>query len=333
MPVLASAQNVLTELPTAFAMTGAVYFAFRAADTQHSAFAVVAGALAGWAGLLRVVPLADLIPAMAALLWLTPGLRGRRKLILIGVCTGAAITVVLIPMVWYGSKGGGYRLSRSTGYHLFNRAIFDQKLFEPNGPATRRLIGLMPDRDFRNSWNWEVSDDPRVQHIPWDELELLVRQCAMEAIRANTGAFVAYTPRLAWKLYSVPTGWLPQWGGTAVAHPLFERAPLLPVTKAGFAWNEFADRVNQRVWPVACWMAALAFFLYLRHPERRIAVAMTLATGLYLLASATVAVFAARYNAPVVPMTYALAAMASYGIVQRVVVLAQRYETSRETPR
>jgi len=315
-PVLAASQNVLTEWPTAFAMVGAVYLSFLAAELDDPKYAVLAGVLAGWSGLLRVVPMAGLIPTMAAMIWFSPSILQRRRLVLVACASGAAMAVVLGMVTWYGYHGQGFRLSRSTGYHLYNRAIFDQKLLDPIGPSTRKLTALMPDRDFRNSWNWEVSDDPRVQHIPWDELEMLVRQTAMEAIRANPRAFALYTPKLAWKLYAVPTSWLPKWGGTLEPHPVFERPPVLPFTVAGFDWIGLAERINARTWPVACWLALLALPLYWRHPERRIVLAMTLAPALYLMASATVAVFAARYNAPAVVLVYGLAVLPLYWVVR-----------------
>jgi hypothetical protein len=312
-PVLVASNMVLTEWPTAFAMTGCLYLAFVAAERDSMAAAAASGLLAGWAGVLRVAPIGGLAPAVLILVWWSPNLVPAMKRVrMLGVFAGSLVFVMAAPMIWFGTHGHGYRLSRSMGYHLYNRAVFDQKLFEPNGEATRQLVALMPGRDFRRSWNWEVSGDPRVRHMSWDELESLVRRCALEAIRANPVPFVAYTPRLAWKLYATPTDWLPTWGTVVDPHPLFDRgSPVLPFSEHGLRWIRWLAEINRRLWPAACWLAIAAVALCWRNPERRVPLAMLTAVGLYLFTSASIAVFAARYNAPVVPLVYALAAVTS----------------------
>ena len=77
-PVSTMSQTVMTEIPTLFGMVGALYFGVRSAETGYYRFAVVAGTLTGWGGLLRAVPLTALLPAVGLLLWIYPTQRRLR---------------------------------------------------------------------------------------------------------------------------------------------------------------------------------------------------------------------------------------------------------------
>ena len=142
VPALSTAQNVMSEAPSCFAMIGALYFGVRCAETGKIRFAALAGGLVAFAILLRVAPAAGLVPALCMILY--PVNHGRRQ---IAIVLTTMVAIVLLPIVWYSYRSGDPRLTDSTGDHLFNRAIWEPKLIDDDGPATRRLRALIAPQD------------------------------------------------------------------------------------------------------------------------------------------------------------------------------------------
>ena len=62
----------MSESATLFAMVGTLYLTVRCAETGMFRFLALAGVLAGWAGTLRVVPLAALLPSICVIYLLPP---------------------------------------------------------------------------------------------------------------------------------------------------------------------------------------------------------------------------------------------------------------------
>ncbi len=136
----------MSEATTLFAMVGALYFTVRCAETGRLRFLFLAGVLAGWAGTLRVVPLAALVPSMCVIYLLPFTKRGLK----LAVKT-LAVTVgfVALPILWCWYKSGEPALTNSMGLHLFNRVVTEQQQLDENGPATKTLIDLLGGKILR----------------------------------------------------------------------------------------------------------------------------------------------------------------------------------------
>src|SRR5215510_7490440 len=133
-PSLTISQTVMSETPTFFAMVGVLYCTVRAAETGRLPFTILAGVLTGWAGTLRVVPLAALLPVLWLIHVLPPTKDGFRRL---SLTVSLAMAVVLLPILWCWYNSGQPMLTNSVGFHLFNRVVTEQKQLDADGPATR----------------------------------------------------------------------------------------------------------------------------------------------------------------------------------------------------
>ena len=85
-------------------MVGALYFTLRCAETGRLRFLVLSGVLAGWAGTLRVVPLAALIPSIYAIYLLPPTNRGFKRAVF--ETLAVIVGFVSLPISWFWYKSG-----------------------------------------------------------------------------------------------------------------------------------------------------------------------------------------------------------------------------------
>ena len=305
-PVLTTAQAVMSECPTGFAMLGALYFAVRSRETDQWFWAALSGLFLGWAGMLRVVPLAAMVPALGLYhLWpLRPD--GWRRL---GVTAVTAIFVLLLPISWFWYRTGQPTLTTSQGFHLFNRVVTEQKLLDEQAPMTRHLLELLEGRDPRGvSW-WDVRDHARVRDLNEEQVERLFRQVALEGIHKDPAAFVFYTGPLAWRMLISPADWIPAWGDTVLAAPSLESPPPLAVTASSLDWRQSLEDAHRGLWPLLCGLAILGILLGVRQRGCPLVLALAWVPVGYLLASAGVEYFSPRYNAAVAPFVAALAVL------------------------
>jgi len=306
IPVFTTSQSVLAETPTCFAMMGAVYFATRSRDTGRLSMAVAAGLFLGWSGTLRVVPLVGLAPAVCAVLLWGAGAKYHRQL---AVLAGAAIVVMISPIVWFGVRTGRPALATSSGLHLYNRVLSEQKLIDEAGPATRKLRSLLAGKDPRAD-HWIVREQPGVRELGYKEQERLFRAVALEGIAKDRLGYAWYTLRLAWRDYVAPTGWVPTWYESPDPTPDLEDSPPVPFSASGLSWRWSQEELQATIWPILCWLALAGTLLGLVHPQRAIVAALACIPIGYLLASGAVEYFSPRYNAAIEPFVPALAVLA-----------------------
>jgi hypothetical protein len=319
MPLMATAQTVLSEMPTCFALVGALYFSIEASaarsdllsseDRRHTRLAVLAGVMAGWAGLLRGVPLAGAVPGMM-LVFLLMGPRPLR-LRKLGIAIGALTFTLLVPLSWFAVHGNGLKIATSSGFHLLNRVALEQKLLAENGPATRQLRELLPGVDLRQTWAWQWTGHPGVKNMDVAVLEGLARRAALEGISSDPQAYLSHSIKIAKRTYLTPTDWIPYWANTPEPFEWLERPPLLPFTGSSLRWLWDQEEMNRYVWQVAtvlllAGLPGLILF-WRKHQEPQVLAAMAATIFLYLLATAFMATYAPRYNAPLASLIFGLA--------------------------
>ncbi|HET9529033.1 MAG TPA: glycosyltransferase family 39 protein [Blastocatellia bacterium] len=303
-PIVTMSQTIMSEVPTIFAMVGALYYTVRAAETGRLLFAILAGVLTGWAGLLRVVPLVALLPSICLLLLLPWTKRGLR---LCGLTVAVAAGVVLLPLSWYWYNSGQIKLSDSVGFHLFNRVVTEQKQLDEDGPATRLLLDLIPGQDPRGVAHWDIRESPGLRELSYEEAEILLRDVSLEGIYKNPVGYIVFTFGLAWETFlGDPTHWIPAWGDTISVHPRLETPPPLAPTASSLHWRWSLEGAYRIGWPVLCWAAVAGTFLGLCRPTRALALALAWTPAGYLLSSASVEYFNPRFNVPTAPFVAAL---------------------------
>ena len=234
-PSLTVSQIIMSEATTLFAMVVALYFTVRCAETGRLRFLFLAGVFAGWAGTLRVVPLAALAPSICVIYLLPPTKRGLK---LAAKTLTVTVGFVVLPILWCWYKSGEPALTNSMGLHLFNRVVTEQKQLDENGAATKMLIDLLGGKDPKGVPHWQIREDTNIQKLGYFQQERLLRSVAIEGILKEPWAFVASTPYLAWKLLMADaSGWLPGWGGARASDIRAWRTPqflhLLPLVGAG----------------------------------------------------------------------------------------------------
>jgi hypothetical protein len=348
-------QAILSEAPTLFAITGALYFAIRASETEGARNAILAGLFTVWATLLRMVPIVAILPAFLlwygslwygslwyGSLWYGRGtgegspwkIGSTGKLALRAAATTAVTIGVCFSLVflWTWQSSNQVRLSNSAGMHLFNRVFPEQKLVNENGPATKRLISLLGGKDPRSLYHWEVSSLPQFQALGVDETERILRQASMESILNAPRIFAEYGLNLFWRSLIVPTDWIPPWADTTYVNPIYENSPLLPFAAGAEDWRENQEEWNRIFWPLFVWasLAGFAAGLFTRHWVL-VLIMGWIPTG-YLLVTTCAEVFCPRYNAPVTHFTIALAILPLDLIVRKVwEQLPSESDAGRET--
>jgi hypothetical protein len=303
-PSLTTSQAVISEAPTLFAMVGAFYFTVRSKETGKLLFTILAGLLTGWAGILRIIPLVSLIPPIFVL-HLLPATKGGFQRI--SVTLAITVVVMLIPILWCWHKSGQPKLSTSLGYHLFNRVVKEQKLLDENGPATKILLNLLNGKDPRGVPHWEIRSHGGVSKLSDLEAASLLREVSLEGIRKDPRGYLSFTPQLAWKLFMAESSyWIPAWGETIPTFPRLENPPLLSLTASSLAWRWTLEEINRDLWPIICWAAVAGTLLGLLLPQRSLILALAWIPAGYLLSSALLEKFSARYNPAILPFVVAL---------------------------
>jgi hypothetical protein len=302
-PSLITSQAVLSEAPTLFAMVGAFYFTVRSSETGRSWYAVLAGMLAGWAGILRIAPLAGLIPSIFLVHLLH---RSKDRFRLLGITLTITAVIILIPILWCWYKSGQPELTNSLGFHLFNRVVTEQKLLDENGPATRAFLNLTEGKDPRGVPWWEIWKQDGFRKLSYIEANPLFREVALEGIRKDPLGFLVFTPHLAGRLFLTSSSWVPAWGGTIPILPRLENPPPLTFTASSLTWRRALEKTNLVLWPIICWTAVAGTFLGLFLPQRSLILALAWIPAGYLLFSAFVEKFDARYNSSIASFVVAL---------------------------
>lgn len=141
-------------------------------------------------------------------------------------------------------------------------------------------------------------------------------EAAIEAMRRAPVAFALFTPRLAFReLLAEASMWSPDWGESLGREPVVEVPSLLAGSAAGLRWRWAQERIAHEVWPWIAGFALLGLLVGFVDPQRRLILAIGAVPVLYLLGTATLEGFDARYNYPVAPLLIALAAIALDGLV------------------
>ncbi|MCC6930619.1 MAG: glycosyltransferase family 39 protein [Gemmatimonadaceae bacterium] len=309
VPVVTAAQTILSESATLAAMIGACHFAIRSAESSGLLAPIASGLLLGWGGLLRVVPLGAVAPAMVAL-----QLRAPRRYRQLAVAFGVSGLVVVAPMAWNWARSGTTQLTYSAGLHLYNRAVTEGDIVAADAAATRRLLSMLGDDDPRSMEWWHVTTHPAFSTMSEPEVSRLLYEVSIESIRSNPWRFAAGIPPLAWREFvadaseeDVP------WGTTRWESPA-ESSPVLRNTASGLGW-----RVSQRTsylalwWPL-CALAVLGAIVGYRVAPATFVGAFTWVPLSYLLASASLDEFTARHNIELVPFVVVLAMLAVQAI-------------------
>jgi hypothetical protein len=312
-PVLAMSQTVMSEIPTLFAMAGALYFSVRCAETGKVQFAILAGLLMGWAGTIRIVPLAALLPSIIVVHVLR---KAKRKFLLLGVTIAVTAVAVLMPVLWTWQKSGGPVLANSLGFHLFNRIVTEQKLLDKDAPATKRLLTLLEGKDPGGFVSWEIREQSRVAQLSYMEQENLLRKVSLEGIRKDPWRYLIYSLGLSWNvlLADPMEWWIPAWGETISFDPRLETPPPWAVTASSLTGRWSLEEIHRVLWPILCWAAVAGTFLGLLSPQRVLILALAwLPTG-YLLSSAFIQYFNPRYNVAIVSFVAALS-MVPFGLI------------------
>jgi hypothetical protein len=297
----------MSEASTLFAMVGTVYFTVRALDTARLSFAAVAGFLAGWAGMLRGVPLAAVVPAVCVL-YLTGS--SQKKWLMLSVTGITAAIVFLSPIFWFWKVSGLPMLSNSVGFHIFTRVVTEQHLIDKTGPATKQLLTLLDGKDPGSTPFWELAERGRFRELGYQGQEALLRKVALEGIRMDPMAYLSYSLPLGGQvLLANPFEWIPAWGDTPSSSPSLENAPPVAITASSIGTRWSLQDIHRAIWPILCWFAGagafLGFLVYRSH--RWIILAFAWAPAGYVLSSACIGYFNARFNMPTVPFVAPLA--------------------------
>jgi hypothetical protein len=301
---LTAPQTVMTETPTLFALVGAFYFALRAMESERSLFSIPAGVLAGWAVTLRLAPLAGLFPSICLMYMLRPK-RGVLRQICITFIVAAM--VVSLPILWCWYKTGQASLSNSLGFHLFDRVVWEQRLLDYDGPATRNLLTILNGKDPRGIPSWEIREYEGLRELDYIEQEALLREVSFEAIRKYPRDYLKYTLLLACTdLVGDSTHSIYAWGETLSAQPRLENPPLLRFAASDVRWRLTMDEIQRFLWPILCCTAIVGAFGGLFFQQRLLILALSCVPAGYLLSSACVEAFVPRFNLAVVPFIVAL---------------------------
>ena len=302
-PSMITSQAVLSEASTLFAIVGAFYFTVRSAETGKLLFAILAGLLTGWSGILRITPLVALLPSICMVQLLPFSKEGFRRFSITLIITA---TFLLLPVLWCWYKSGQPKLTNSLGFHLFNRVVTDQKLLDKEGTATRTLLTLLEGKDPRGIPHWEITNQNGLRKLNNLDAEFLLREVSLEGISSDPWGFLVYTPQLAWRLFLTPSLWIPPWGDSILVNPRLENPPPLIFTASSLAWRWTLVEVHRVLWPIICWTAVAGTFLGLLLPQRILILALAWIPAGYLLSSAFLEQFDARYNTVVVPFVVVL---------------------------
>jgi hypothetical protein len=319
LPTLLLPQNLLSENLSLLAMATAIYFTQRAVDRGGAVAGLLAGVGLGLATLTRVVPLVVTGPAM----WLMfldrqaaggstaapTGARARRyfaALVPHGVMRwraalafGTAATIVLTPMCWYAVNGNRFTLSVGVARHLYNRVVYEQKLIDRDGAATKELQQLIPGVDPTTQNHWDLPAG-----------QALIGKVVKEALLSDPVGYLVFTFDLTWRnLVADATNYLLHVANVHVDEDLLalQAEPLLRYSAGAGTWAEDVGLAYAPVWVALCWLAVLAVVALPWMPRRLLIGALLWTVFGYMLASSAVEFLMSRYNASITPFVSAVA--------------------------
>lgn len=283
--VMQMSQALMSETLSGVAMLGTAWFASRWDTERRYLHACLAGLFLGIATLTRVVPLGAVgLGLVAWHLW-GPDRQWRP---LMATCATAAL-VIAMPLAWFGLRSGQPRLANSAGLHIYNRAVFSQRLLDDNGDSTKVLLGLLAGEDPRGLAFWDLQARPSIRAIGYDRQVALLGGAAREAILAEPVRFLARSPVMAWDELRLTPFWdIAQWREIRSTEPAnFETSPLFATTAAGLGLRWRLEELQVVAWPLLLVAAAVGVFVGLRGPYRREVLAVLVVPASYLVASAS----------------------------------------------
>lgn len=301
-PTLFLPQGIFSENIALFGMSGALWLVARGGAPRPRAMEVAAAALVAWATLARMVP----GPAMILpLLFVQLSTRGVRAAAFRTVrIVAMALAGVAAVAAWTFVNTGSFALSNGQGLHLYNRVVTEQGLLDHQGPATQSLRTRLGDRPLRVP-HWDISTTLLADGLSYLEIAGLLGEVAVEGLRTDAPAFVAYSFPLAWRNYrAAPTLQIEDSSDQAL--PAFKRSP-------PSSWRRFSSRwwllfVSAFVilWPILSWAPVLGLvMLPLLRDRWRFAAVFAVPAG-YLWATAHVEYFLDRYIVCVLPFALVL---------------------------
>jgi hypothetical protein len=307
---------VMTELVGFFGMIGAVYFADRARQQERDLPAALSGVLAGVAGLARVVPLAATVPAVLAIFLLPPARGGLRRALV-----SLAVTALMMaaPIAWHMSRSGDPRLADSTGEHLWNRMVWNQRKLAEDGPATRRLLSLIDGQDPRGRPFWDFREPLARKGLTRRESVELMGQVAMEGVWDDPAEFARVSFREAWRWsFANAAIGCPRWCADGWnATPVLEPPTPVPVSRSALEWRMTLDDVHGVIWPPAVWLFLAGSVLVVFLRRRTVLWSLAWIPLIYMFATANLDNPYERYNAPLIPLVIALGVGILCGVVTR----------------
>jgi hypothetical protein len=329
-PSLFLPQMIQSENLAVFGMTAALYFGVRTATGGAAGAMLLSGASLAAAVLARVVP-ATMAPALLILQYIhAPGTARRRGATILAV----ASAVTLAPAAWFAVHGYGPGLTSGAGGHLFNRAVFEQKLLDPQGATTARVLEMLPGTDLRELHHWDLHGrlaekglavlTPDGRYL--DQAGTLIRGVAVEAVMTQPFQFVLFSFHLAWRtLFADPSDQI-HWfarsrdlppevaqvvsrflGPEVVDRRRVETPRPWATPVSAIQWRLNLDWWFNQVWVPLCWLAVIGAVCapFCRRPLLGIALAWIPAG--YLVACGFVEYFLPRYNVGVTPFITATA--------------------------
>jgi len=299
-PLITCANSILSESATVFSMVGGLYYTLRYRENRVDRDGTVAGLLFSGAVLLRVIPGIAGLGGAACLLW-----RKRERGWMRGLAILFTMTAALPTMTVLGSWQTfvDARFSDGGGRHLYNRVILEQQLIDDKGLYTRVLSERVP--NFRQLPHWSL--EPLLEPVFGRKWQDLIAGVVLEGLRAHWFEYLMYTPKIAWRMFVTPSGWLPSFGDTDKVHSYLENRPLLPILGASIEWTDRMRDYNVRyVWP-ACWVLSLVGFAWAAFRRNALGLSLAAVTAAHLIGCAMVEYFNARFNVVVVPFVILLA--------------------------
>ncbi len=276
-----------------------LFFALRSSKSRHLFFSILAGSFAGIAVLARVSPLAGLVPALG-LIYLF-GMK-RKWLSYYSVSLASIFLTLLLPMLWCFSKSGKFGLANSTGLHLYQRMIFQQKLVAKNRPFTKKLLKLMDGKNISNIPHWGISSFLKSKGVTLNQTERLLYNVSIESLREYPFKYFVGNFQNFWSLITTPFPYDVIWNEQLMEFKPLDNPAILTVSKEGIIFFKKLVRLHRDIWKTMVWAAILSFLLALfRLQKRYIETSFAIFIIFYIFAQVSVEVVCGRYNMVIAP--------------------------------